>query len=344
MKTIDGSFGEGGGQILRSSLALAAVTQTAVEVVNVRAGRKKPGLLKQHLCAAKAAATVCNGKLDGAELGSRHVVLRPQAVQPGAYRFSVGSAGSAVLVLQTVLPPLLWADGPSTVTVEGGTHNRFAPPFEFLERVFRPALAAIGGQLELNLERAGFFPVGGGRIVAHIRPLTDPRPLQMTERVAMSAQRGVILTSALPGHVVRRERSALQARLGHDLDVHVVECESPGPGNAVLVEQTYGLARSIFTGFGERGRPAESVASEAADAATRFRAANVPVDEYLADQLLLPMALGRGGAFKTVALSAHSTTHIHVLEQLLDARIDVQVETSGGRTEALVQVARPASG
>ena len=158
MLTIDGSQGEGGGQILRTSLALAAISGQPVEVTHVRAGRKKPGLLRQHLCAVKAAAAVCNGYLEGAELGSKHIRFEPGPVTPGDHRFSVGSAGSASLVLQTVLPPLLMADAPSVVRIEGGTHNPSAPPFEFIERVFAPALAEMGASVRVTMERAGFFP------------------------------------------------------------------------------------------------------------------------------------------------------------------------------------------
>src|SRR4051812_32951839 len=159
---IDGSQGEGGGQILRSSLALAAITGTPVRLEKIRAGRAKPGLQKQHLAAVRAAARICNGRLEGDELQSRELTFHPQEPCAGEYHFAVGSAGSASLVLQTVLPPLLLAAGASKVVVEGGTHNPMAPPFEFLRDTFLPTLSRIGATVTLTLDRHGFYPAGGG--------------------------------------------------------------------------------------------------------------------------------------------------------------------------------------
>ena len=330
MKTIDGSFGEGGGQILRSSLSLALMTQTEVEIVNVRSGRSKPGLLKQHLCAVNAAVQICDGQADGAELGSQRVRLRPGPVRAGTYRFSVGSAGSASLVLQTVLPPLMRAAGPSRVTVEGGTHNPAAPPFEFLNDAFGPAIRAMGAQLDLHLDRAGFYPSGGGRIVADIRPPSAAWvPFVRVDRGALIERRASILSSGLPAHVERRERAVLQARLGEDLRVVPGRYEAFGPGNAVVVELVYESGRSVFVGFGARGKKAERVAAEAADQAERFMASSTAVDPYLADQLLLPMVVGAGGQFSTGPLTAHASTNIFVIKQFVDAEIRVESAAEG---------------
>lgn len=325
MKIIDGAHGEGGGQILRTSLSLAVMTGQPVNVVSVRARRKKPGLLRQHLCAVKAAATICNGRLSGAEIGSGQVTLTPNAVVPGEYRFSVGTAGSAVLVLQTVLPPLLVAGSPSRVVVEGGTHNPSAPPFEYLDRVFAPALRQMGAGLELALEKVGFYPTGGGRIVAEIRPPAEGwMPIDRTERGAVLKTTGWILSSGVADHVAQREAKTLREKLGSSLAFDRTGIDAYGPGNAVLVDVELDGGRALFAAFGARGKPAESVAEEAAAQVQRFLALDVPVDEHLADQLLLPMAVGAGGTFRTGPLSSHAETNIHVIRQFGVADISVE--------------------
>ena len=336
MKRIDGSYGEGGGQILRSSLSLSALTGQAVEIVNVRAGRKKPGLLKQHLCAVKAAASICGGSVEGAELGSGRVRLEPGPVRPGEHHFAIGSAGSASLVLQTVLPPLLVAESPSRVVVEGGTHNPGAPPFEFLDRVFCPALRSMGAEIDVRLDRAGFFPTGGGRIVADIRPPAGGLgPLRRVDRGALVRRHGWVVSSGLPAHVARRERRELQDRLGGDLKIGTSAYEAFGVGNAVLVEQTFEHASAVFVGFGARGKASEKVAADAARQAVAFAANGAAVDEYLADQLLLPMAIGQGGAFSTVPLSLHSTTNIEVIREFVSVSVQVEATPQGAMVEVI---------
>ena len=163
MIEIDGSQGEGGGQILRTALALALVTGKPFRITNIRAGRKKPGLLRQHLTAIQAAMAVGGAAAEGATIGSRDLVFHPGAITPGTYRFAVGTAGSTTLVLQTILPALLCAGGESMLTLEGGTHNPFAPPFDFLQTTFLPQVNRLGPKVEAVLERPGFYPAGGGR-------------------------------------------------------------------------------------------------------------------------------------------------------------------------------------
>ncbi|MEL7367963.1 MAG: RNA 3'-terminal phosphate cyclase [Myxococcota bacterium] len=322
MLQIDGSIGEGGGQILRSSISLSAVTGTPVEVFNVRAGRRKPGLLKQHLCAVQALAEVCHGTVDGAVLGSDRVVFRPQSIRAGRYRFSVGSAGSASLVLQTVLPALLMADEASTVTIEGGTHNPAAPPFEFIDEAFCPVLQAMGARVDLRLERAGFYPSGGGRIVVEVTPPAGGLgPWSALERGALMSTQASIVSSGVPAHVARRERDVLLKRFGQDLVIRATAYECYGPGNVVVVSMRFASAASVFVGFGARGKRAEAVAKEAADQAQSFVAARVPVDVHLADQLLLPLALGAGGEFETSGLTPHAQTNTEVIQRFLPVSI-----------------------
>jgi RNA 3'-phosphate cyclase len=232
---IDGSLGEGGGQVLRTSLGLAVHTGQAVHVASIRAGRAKPGLLRQHLCAVEAAAEICGGELEGAELGSTAITLVPGELKPGAYTFAVGSAGSATLVLQTVLPPLMLAKEPSRLKIDGGTHNMAAPPYPFLERAFAPALTRMGPSLELELVKWGFYPAGGGRIIAGIRP-DSLRPLSLVERGAVERIRVFGVVSGLPDAIARREVVEICKALGLDRgDGRVIDVPDPqGPGNVVV--------------------------------------------------------------------------------------------------------------
>ncbi len=205
MLTIDGARGEGGGQILRSALALSAVTGTAVRIQRIRAGREKPGLLPQHLAAVRAAAQISEADVDGDRLGARELVFRPRRVRPGAHHFAVGTAGSATLVLQTVLPPLLLADTPSRLSLEGGTHNRFAPSFDFLSRAFLPLIARMGRRVTATLERPGFYPAGGGRFTIDITPVPGLTPLALTERGLIRRRHARPLVARLPVSIADRE-------------------------------------------------------------------------------------------------------------------------------------------
>src|SRR5262245_55571056 len=182
MITIDGSFGEGGGQILRTSLALSLVTGKPFRIENIRAGRKNPGLLRQHLTAVNAAASIGQAEITGASIGSTLLTIAPSKITHGNYHFAVGTAGSSTLVLQTVLPALLIADGPTRLTIEGGTHNPFAPPFDFLARAFLPLLTRMGVNVNANLDRYGFYPAGGGRIEITISPTGKLLPLVLESR------------------------------------------------------------------------------------------------------------------------------------------------------------------
>src|SRR5690242_7527890 len=189
MIIIDGSFGEGGGQILRTSLTLSLVTGKPLRIERIRAGRKSPGLLRQHLAAVNAAARVGYAEVEGASLGARELTFRPQTVAAGHYQFAVGTAGSATLVLQTVLPALLTADAPSTLVLEGGTHNPYAPPFDFLEKTFLPLLNRMGPRVEARLERHGFYPAGGGRFIVEITPAQQLGRFELDDRGAITGRR-----------------------------------------------------------------------------------------------------------------------------------------------------------
>ena len=233
MIEIDGSEGEGGGQIVRSSLALSLLTGKPFRITNVRAGRKKPGLMRQHLTAVNAAAEVGNAQVDGANIGSREIVFQPGTIRHGEYEFRIATAGSVTLVLQTVLPALMVGETASKITLSGGTHNMMAPPFDFLARSFVPQLEKFGPQVRLQLNAWGFYPAGGGQFVANINPVQSFRPLNLTERGELVTKRVRAVVSALPRKIAERETARVVRKLQwHDAEIEHVEVENPvGPGN-----------------------------------------------------------------------------------------------------------------
>lgn len=322
MIEIDGSHGEGGGQIVRSALALSIVTAQPCRIRSIRAGRKRPGLLQQHLTAVKAAARIGAARVEGAELGSREVIFEPSSIVGGAYEFSIGTAGSASLVLQAVLPALIVADGPSEIVVEGGTHNPFAPPVDFLTASFLPLLMRMGAEVHVTLERHGFYPKGGGRLRAKVTPAMLGR-LDLEDLGELRWRRAVATVADLPRHVATRELSTLQKKLGLSAaDLHEdVLPPGRGPGNVCRVELQHDHATLVFTEFGKKGLPAETVAAKLADQVRRFERAEVAVDEHLGDQLLLPMALGEGGCFTTLRPTGHMRTQAHVIRAFLGETI-----------------------
>jgi RNA 3'-terminal phosphate cyclase (ATP) len=330
MLTIDGSMGEGGGQVLRSSLALSLLTSTPLRISKIRAGRARPGLMRQHLMAVHAATTISDAEVSGAQLGSTELVFRPQAIRAGDYRFAIGGAGSTTLVFQTILLPLLLgASAPSTLSFEGGTHNPMAPPFDYLERVFLPLLAGMGARVEVSLSRHGFYPAGGGRWSATVHPAARLTRLDLLDRGAVRTQSAVALCASIPGSVGVRQVDALVAALGWERAVcrPRMVADTRGPGNALLASIEAEHVMELVTGFGERGVPAESVAATVIAEVRRYLRANVPVGEHLADQLLLPLALGSGGAFRTVKPSLHCTTQLALLELFIGAQATATEES-----------------
>jgi RNA 3'-terminal phosphate cyclase (ATP) len=339
MITIDGGQGEGGGQVLRSSLSLALATGQPFSIERIRAGRAKPGLLRQHLTAVNAAATISEATVEGAALGGERLSFQPGAVRPGDYHFAVGTAGSALLVLQTVLPPLLTASAPSQLTIEGGTHNPAAPPFDFLARVFVPLVERMGPRMTLQLERVGFYPAGGGCVRVGIEPVPALRPLSLLERGAVVTTQARALISRVPRHVAERELRVVTKRLGWSDGSLAIETldNSPGPGNALLLEVVCEQVSEICSSIGEVGVRAEGVAERAVHDMRRYLASGVPVGRHLADQLLLLLALAGGGEFRTLALTRHALTNAAVLRAFLPVTIETH---AGSRDDVRVEVRR----
>jgi RNA 3'-terminal phosphate cyclase (ATP) len=319
MLEIDGSSGEGGGQILRTSLALSLVTGTPFQIDNIRANRKKPGLRHQHLAAVNAAAQVGLAEVTGHSLGSTRLTFAPQTVQPGHYHFAVGTAGSSTLVFQTVLPALMLAKASSYLTVQGGTHNPMAPTFDFLQDVFLPLIRRMGPNVESTLERPGFYPAGGGKFSATITPVERLSPIVLDTRGPVTRRIARALVARLPAHIGNRELQTVRD-LGRwkpqELYLHEVP-HAIGPGNVLTLIIESQHVTEVFTGFGKRGVPAEKVARRALADMQEYLDADVPVGRYLADQLLLPMALAGGGRFRTLEPTQHTVTNLAVLRKFL---------------------------
>jgi len=318
--TIDGSMGEGGGQVLRTSLALSLLSATPFRINGIRAGRARPGLMRQHLAAVNAAAKISDATVHGAEVASTWLEFQPKTIRGGSYDFAIGGAGSTTLVFQTVLwPLLLGTTEPSSLRFEGGTHNPMAPPFDFLVHAFLPLFARMGVEVEAELTAHGFYPAGGGRWSATIRPVAGLGRLELLKRGELRQVSARSLIASLPPSVALRQLDMLASALGWDRAAcrpHMVE-RSRGPGNALLSFIECEHVTEVVTGFGDRGVPSESVVAAVATQVARYLSANVPVGEHLADQLLLPMALGGGGVFRTVEPSQHCLTQLSLLELFL---------------------------
>ena len=331
MIEIDGTFGEGGGQILRTSLSLAAITGRAVHFVNIRAKRRKPGLMRQHLACAKAVTEITGGRLRGAELNSQEMTFEPGTIHGGDYYFAVGSAGSVTLIAQTVIPVLLNADMPSKVEIEGGTHVDQSPIFEFFDRVYLAALRKMGAEITAKMERVGFYPAGGGKIMLEIQPV---RAWDRFECVTAGNLKRSLLTA-----------------IGHDIDKRILDDEltickdklerktgfkcaaqdvgSAGPGNVLYAQMDYENITELFSVCGAFDVSRREVAERVAGMVNRYLALNVPVGRFLADQLLLPMSIGAGGKYLTSLPTKHTQTNVEVIQKFLNTDIKLENNKDG---------------
>ncbi|RYE94796.1 MAG: RNA 3'-terminal phosphate cyclase [Myxococcales bacterium] len=337
MLTIDGSRGEGGGQILRTALGLSLVTGQPFRMTAIRAGRGRPGLLRQHLTCVQAAAEVGQARVSGDAIGSSELTFSPTTLQGGERRFAVGTAGSTLLVWQAILPGLLRAPTPTTLRLEGGTHNPAAPTFEFIEHVFAPLLARLGASLTVHLDQPGFYPAGGGQLRMEIAPWRDATPLHLRERGEVRAVEAIaLLAGGIPYAVAERELAAVSSALAWPAD----RCRprmvrsSRGPGNVLLARIDSEHATELVSAVGERGKPAEAVAADVIEQVRAYLDHGAPVGEHLADQLMLPLALGAGGSFVAGPLSLHARTQVETMRLFLGDLVRV---TEQGR-QTLVEV------
>jgi RNA 3'-terminal phosphate cyclase (ATP) len=337
MIEIDGSWGEGGGQVLRTALSLSLLTLRPVHIIHIRARRPNPGLQAQHLAAVRLAATVSHARVAGDSPGSPELTFEPGQLMPGTYHFDIGTAGASSLVLQTVWLPLALASQPSTITLTGGTHVPWSPCFHYLAWQWLPYLRKIGLDGELVLERAGFYPQGDGFIRATIQPVgtsqdrSEPlKPLRLLERGALRGIRGISAVANLNLSIAERQRKqALQRLSGRTraLEIEIVNLPSRFKGTLLLLQAEFRHASACYFGLGAPGKPAERVADEAVDALEEFLDSGAAIDQYLADQLLLPLAFAAGASeYRTARVTQHLLTNAWVIETFGVARIEVQGE------------------
>ncbi len=334
---IDGNYGEGGGQILRSSLSLSAIFQRPIRISGIRAGRKKPGLAPQHLTCVNAVAAITNAEVVNGTLGSQTLTFRPQEISGGNYTFDVAdirpSAGALSLVFQSVALPLSYAKVPSTVTLRGGTHVPWSPTVHYLQEIFIPMAAKFGFKGSIQLNRWGWYPKGGGEAIAKVQPTANWRGVQLRHRGKLQKVCGISAASNLPEHIINRQHNQIQKRLAQfdaPVDIAQVKGESIGQGTYVFLKAEFENAQAGFSALGARGKRAERVADEACQALENFLALDAAIDPHLADQLILPMALAKEESrFTTSRITRHLTTNIGLVQQFLPVRFEVNGAENG---------------
>ncbi|WP_051303435.1 RNA 3'-terminal phosphate cyclase [Comamonas composti] len=335
MIEIDGSRGEGGGQILRSALALSMCTGQGFVLERIRAGRAKPGLMRQHLACVNAAAQISDAQVQGAELNSQAIRFVPGTVRAGEYSFQMGSAASCCLLLQTLWPALMLAPEPSRLRLTGGTHNPAAPPFHFLQRSYAPLMNRLGARAELALQRMGFYPAGGGSMTVELWP-ARLKPFDLLERGKLKVCHAECFAPALPRAVAQRELQALGAILGWEPGQLITgqARQNEGPGNALLATLEYAELTEVFTQFGLKGVSSEQVAQALADELQSYQASKAALGPHMADQWALPLALavertGLAASYTCTEITPHAQSNFEVIEKFLAVRF-VVIDRDGG--------------
>ncbi|HWR76216.1 MAG TPA: RNA 3'-terminal phosphate cyclase [Thiobacillus sp.] len=345
MIEIDASFGEGGGQILRSALTLSVITGEAMQLTNIRARRPQPGMKPQHLKAVEAAAQISAAHVEGATLGSQALRFEPAGLQGGEYAFDIGTAGAVSLLLQTIYLPLSFADGPSRLTLVGGTHVPWSPCYHYLQWQWLPYLAAAGYHVDCSLERAGFYPRGGGLLHVNIVPSRHLTPLCLTERGGLLRIRGLSGVGRLDRSIAERQRKQAVDRLLElevPLEIEVADVPATSPGTFIVLQAEFEGGRCCAFALGARHKPAQRVADEAVDELRADIVAGGAIDAWLADQLLLPLAFVPGeSAFSVCRISRHLRTNAELLRYFLPVSVQIEGETDQPGIVRLQGVAAP---
>ena len=341
MLVIDGSYGEGGGAVLRNSLSLSAVLGQPVSIESIRIKRPNPGLQAQHLTAVRALAKVCRAKVEGAELGSLSLTFQPHSPpRSGEYSWDVaearkgGSAGATSLIFQALLVPLLFAEGDSRLFLRGGTHVAWSPPFHYLQSVYLPTLARLGVKARVDIERWGWYPIGGGVVTAQITgakgKLTATPGLRLIERGRLKRLAGVSASSNLPGHIADRQRRRAEGTLraaGFEPEIEIVDGPASGQGTLLFLLAEFENVSTGFASLGRKGKPAEQVAEDACTDFLEYFESGAAIDQYLADQLIIPLALAKGASsFTTCRITQHLLTNAWIVKRFLRRQVDVEGE------------------
>lgn len=321
MLEIDGSYGEGGGQILRTALSLSSLLRKPFRLFNIRRGRKKPGLMPQHLTCVKALTLISGARVLGDTIGSTELVYEPGEPVPGDYFFDIGTAGSTSLLFQTILPPLAFAKGSSRITLTGGTHVPFSPPYHFISDVFLPMLSSLGITVHASILQYGFYPKGGGKISVEVFPSAGITGFHCTERGAVKKVRGISTVSNLSLSIAERQRNAaLRAvgRSGLKAEIGTLHVTSYSPGTFLFLESRTKDCVAGFSSLGEKGKKAETVGEEAAEEFLNYYYSSACLDRHLADQIVLYLATAKGeSSFTTSHITGHLLTNLWVIEKFL---------------------------
>ncbi|UCD41720.1 MAG: RNA 3'-terminal phosphate cyclase [Chloroflexota bacterium] len=332
MRNIDGAIGEGGGQVLRTCLALSIVTGQDFTIRNIRSSRKKPGLRPQHLNAVKIAAIISNANVYGAQQGSTQLSFSPRSIQPGKFTCEIGTAGSTALVLQTIYLPLSLLDQPSFITISGGTHAPLSPSFDFINQHWLHYLKRIGFDIQMEMVLAGFYPQGGGKIRGNIRPVKTIEPLNIPERGSLRQIRGYSGVANLDRRIAERQRNQVIHRLGSQYplnDIRISQLPSKFKGTTVCLICEFEHSQSCYFSLGALGKPAEKVADEVCEKIEYFLSTNAVMDEYLADQLLLPLSFANGNSnFSTSKITNHLLTNAEIIRNFMNT--DISIDGSAG--------------
>lgn len=327
MIEIDGSYGEGGGQILRTALACSAILQRPVKISHIRAGRKNPGLQPQHLKSIEALAEITNARTEGVNIGSDAIVFLPGKIVPGRYEFNIGTAGSVTLLLQSLLLPLSLSQTNSHLVITGGTHVEWSPPFHYLSEVLFPTLSLMGVRVNGKIERWGWYPKGGGNIEVEILPASDLKSISLTDRGALKRIYGLSASARLPDHVAQRQKDRALKRIEKELkseaEIEVFSgVPSLGEGSFMFLVVESERAKAGFSSLGKKGKRAEEVADEAVDSLKEYLGSDGCMEPHLADQMVPFMAFGSGASsFTTTRITEHLLTNLWVLEHFLNISI-----------------------
>jgi RNA 3'-terminal phosphate cyclase (ATP) len=327
MISIDGRTGEGGGQILRTSLSLSLITGLPFTINNIRSGREKPGLSPQHLKAVKLSQEIGGAQVDGAELRSTRLTFNPKKIRCGKYQANIGTAGSTSLVLQTVYLPLSTSSDSSKITLVGGTHVPFAPTFDWLNLNWLLYLKLIGLDMTLDMDHAGFYPQGGGKIFAQINPVDGMDGLRIPERGALEQIRGISSVANLSPKIAERQREQVIRRLGSHFplnDIRIKQLPSKNKGTCITLICEFEHSQCCYSALGAPGKPAEKVADEVCNKIETLLSTQATFDEYLADQLLLPLSLARSNStFSCVSITKHIRTNAEVIKAFINPKIEI---------------------
>jgi RNA 3'-terminal phosphate cyclase (ATP) len=334
MIEIDGSYGEGGGQILRTALSLSCLFKKPFRIFNIRKGRKKPGLMPQHLTSIRAAQLVSDAEVSGDHKGSTELLFLPNKIKGGDFFFDIGTAGSTSLVLQTIIPALIFSNEKTTITLRGGTHVSFSPSFHYLAGVFASFLKRIGIEIDLSIESYGFYPKGGGKIRANIFPAKEIKPLRLTERGSMLRLIGYSGVGNLPLSIAERQRNALSEKiysqikdLGCPLDIELLNVSTPGQGTFIFLQSESENSVAGFTSIGERGKRAEAVGEDAATDFIRYHSTDAALDPHISDQIILYLSICKEeSAFTTSRITEHLITNLWVIGLFHEYRHSVEGE------------------